>query len=202
MAVTGFDGDVWRSTDNGASFTKVAAAVGGTNGVSAGALGEIAKGPNGDLYTGGELPTGLYRSQDNGTTWTQFGLATPAYKDNLLEITFNRLGELLVARDDTGGNGLQRYTNGAWTPASSGVTAYSFVRSVVLNSRSGKLYLANNNNSGNGFVFTSADDGQTWQSFSTGLPNTGMNTLAFGLDGTLYLVTRDGRFYRTTGPVP
>ena len=103
---------------------------------------------------------------------------------------------------DTLGNGLQRYTNGAWTPASSGVTPYSFVRSVALNPRSGKLYLANNNNSGNGFVFTSADDGQTWQSFSSGLPNTGMNYLAFAPDGTLYLVTRDGRFYRTAGAVP
>lgn len=202
MAVTAYDGDVWRSTDNGTSFTKVAPHVGGTTSASAGALWTIAKAPNGDLYTGGEMPTGLYRSTDNGTSWTASGLATPTYKDNLLAIVFNRLGDLLVSRNDTGGNGLQRYSGGAWTASASGITAYSVVRALLVNPSSGTAYASAQTSAGVGTVYISTNDGQSWQPFASGLATVIMPVLAIGPDGILYTVTRYGEFYRTSGAVP
>jgi photosystem II stability/assembly factor-like uncharacterized protein len=172
------------------------------NGVTAGEIGAFARAANGDLFIGGEVAGGVFRSQDNGTTWTQSGLAAPPFNGNLTALAVNRLGEPLAARNDAGGNPLHRYTNGSWSPSGTGIPTYSNVRSIALNPRSGVLYAGNSYSTNLGGVYTSADDGHTWQSFSTGLPNTGVNVLAFGIDGTLYMVTRDGRFYRTSGPVP
>ena len=153
VAVTGFEGDVYRSTDNGSSYTKVIDHIGTTTGTGSGALAMIGKAGNGDLFTGGELPGGVYRSQDNGITWAQSGLAAPPFNGNVTAIGFNRLGEPLAARVDGGGNALHRYTNGSWTPSSSGIPTYSFVRTVVVNPRSGKLYLGYNNSSNAGAVY-------------------------------------------------
>jgi hypothetical protein len=201
IAVTAYDADVWRSTDNGAAFTRVATHVGGNAGVPAGALWTVEAGANGDLYTGGEVPTGIYRSTDNGSTWQQFGLSTAdGYKDNLLAITFNRLGDLLVTRN-SGSTGIQRFTGGTWMTSSNGITAYSTVRDIIFN-RSGSLYACISTSSGTGGVFISRDDGQSWQSFSQGLPGTATMKLGIGPDGTLYAVTRDGMFYRTAGAAP
>src|ERR1041385_8629110 len=59
LAVTAWAGDVFRSTDNGASFTKIAGTVGSTNGVTIGALFAADTLPDGTLYTGGEMAPGI-----------------------------------------------------------------------------------------------------------------------------------------------
>jgi hypothetical protein len=171
IAVTAYDGDVWRSTDNGDTYVKVGSHIGSSTTFSAGALWAVTALPNGELYTGGEEPAGLYRSTDNGTTWTQFGLAAPPFTGNLNGIGYNHLGELLVSRLDSSGNPLQRYSGGAWT-APTGVTQYSVVKDIILNPRSNTIYLSETDKQGSkpGGVFTSSDDGKTWRAFSSGLP--------------------------------
>src|SRR6185295_10839758 len=82
IAVTAWAGDVWRSTDNGSSYTKVSG-----NPDTTGALWVIKKGPDGALYTGGELTGGIFRSVDNGSTWQPFGLSNAeGYNGNLRAI--------------------------------------------------------------------------------------------------------------------
>src|SRR5262249_49294969 len=94
IAVTGWEGDVFRSTDNGSTFTKVAANIGLTHGSATGALFAVHNNPNDALYTGGEMPGGIYRSTDNGKTWLNDGLSsTLGYKGNLTFIEHNAQGE-------------------------------------------------------------------------------------------------------------
>jgi hypothetical protein len=202
VAATSSDAGIWRSTDDGASFTNVTLHVT----AATGNIGNLTKDPsNGDLYTGGELDA-LYKSTDNGSTWTAAGLAdAEGYKGNILAILFNRLGELLVSRNMTNGSsGLQRRTTGGvWTTSSNGIPAYSIVRDVQLNKTTGTVYATSaSSNGASGGVFISRDDGATWNAFSTGLPGTPVMKVAIGPDGTLYAVHKDGTFYRTNGAVP
>ena len=222
IAVTITDGDVWRSTDHGASFPQRATNIGALGPIAGHAGGLVAlalDSKTGYLYAGGEPWGGLYRSQDNGVTWAYFGLAGTvvtsssgdtldpnSYKDNLLKIAFNRLGELLVSRTLVG-TGIQRLTGGAWVQSSTGIDAYSRVHGIVLNPSSGVLYACNSRTSGTagGGVFTSKDDGSTWTSFSTGYDTTAQTRgLAIGSDGALYVVAKGTTtaVYRTTGAVP
>src|ERR1051326_195104 len=110
LAVTGWAGDVFRSTDNGSSFTKVAGTVGSTDGITVGALFAVHNVPGGTLYTGGEMAGGIYRSTDNGKTWLNDGLSkTQGYTGNLTAITHNTLNEVLAARTSSStGAPLQR----------------------------------------------------------------------------------------------
>ena len=55
LACTAWNADIWRSTDDGLTYTKIVTALGGSNGVSAGALWIISMAPDGTLYAGGEL---------------------------------------------------------------------------------------------------------------------------------------------------
>ncbi len=209
FAITGFNGDVWKSVDNGASFTKIAAAVGGTGGVSDGALQSFARDPtNGDLLTGGEIHA-IYKSTDNGVNWTNFGLDTAdGYKNNLLIITFNAINEPLAVRGDAGSGILFRYTSGAWTSSGSGIDAFATIRGLLLNQSSGVMYCSENRNSGpaGGDVFKSTNNGATWTQWSSGVDTTlPMRGIAIGPTGKMYLLSKsptDILFYKTNGVAP
>jgi hypothetical protein len=221
IAATVGNGDIWRSTDHGATFPQRAVNIGSTGPITGheGGLVALAVDPNnGDVYAGGEPWSGLYRSQDNGVTWAYFGLAATlvssnmqdpnGYKDNLLKIAFNRLGELLVSRNFQASSIQRLVKGGGWVQSSTGIDDLSKVHSIVLNPASGILYAGNTKSSGGtgGGIFTSTDDGATWKPFSTGydttLPTRG---LSIGSDKTLYVMGKGSTVnsvWRTTGPVP
>jgi hypothetical protein len=205
IAVTGFDGDVWRSTNHGASFALVANAVGGSGGVSGGAIGQLACDPaNGDLYAGGEID-GVYKSTDNGSTWTLFGLTgADGYNSNLAALLFNANGELIAGRPH-GGASLSRYVNGAWQNSASGITTFCLIR-TVLKAPDGTLYCSEERQGQNSDVFKSTDHGASWTQFSNGLDLT--NPFRFmalsPTTGSLYLLTKGTNllFYKTAGAAP
>jgi hypothetical protein len=219
IAVTVGDGDVWRSTDHGATFPQRAVNIGALGPITghAGGLVALAVDPStGDAYTGGEPWSGLYRSQDTGVTWAYFGLAGTlmgsnldpnGYKDNLLKIAFNRQGELLVSRNYQASSIQRLVKGGGWVQSATGIDDYSKVHGIVLNPASGILYAANSRTSGTvgGGIFTSTDDGATWKAFSTGYDTTLQTRgLAIGSDGVLYVLGKGtaNSLWRTTGAVP
>jgi collagen type VII alpha len=219
IAVTVGNGDVWRSTDHGATFPQRAVDIGSTGpitGHNGGLVALAVDRSTGDVYTGGEPWSGLYRSQDNGVTWAYFGLAATlvggqqdpnGYKDNLLKIAFNRLGELLVGRNYQASSIQRLVKGGGWVQSSTGIDDLSKVHSIVMNPASGIVYAANSRTSGTagGGIFTSTDDGATWKSFSTGYDTTLQTRgMAIGPDGVLYVLGKSttNSLWRTTGAVP
>ncbi len=208
FAVTGFNGDVWKSTDNGTSWTKIAAAVGGTGGVSDGALNFVVWNPSdGSLLTGGEIHA-IYRSTDGGVTWVNFGLDVAAgYKDNMLTGVCNNLNEPLIVRD-FGSTGIQRYTGGAWVTSSAGVDAYATVRGILVNPTTGTCYCSDSRNSGpaGGTVFKSTDNGANWVEWATGINTTlPMRGIARAPNGVLWVISKAStalNVYKTNGVAP
>jgi photosystem II stability/assembly factor-like uncharacterized protein len=167
IAVTGYAGDVYRSTDNGNSFYKTASNIGGV-----GALWTVAKGPDGALYIGGEVAGGLYVSHDNGTSWAQMALSTgQKYTGNLQAISFNKQGDLLVGRVyGPDGSSVQRFSGGSWTESSKGMSGWLTVRGFAMDSH-GTIYLAAFSHGGSA-VYRSLDNGLSWQDFAFGLNST------------------------------
>ena len=223
IAVTITDGDVWRSTDHGASFPQRATNIGALGPITghAGGLVALAVDPNnGDLYTGGEPWAGLYRSQDNGVTWAYFGLAGTvvtsssgdnldpnSYKDNLLKIAFNRLGELLVSRT-LRARGIQRLQG--WRVGDvldrhrrlfKGSRHRCSIRRLASSTRATQEPAGARAEACSPPPTTAS----TWTPFSTGYDTTAQTRgLAIGSDGALYVVAKGTTtaVYRTTGAVP
>jgi hypothetical protein len=205
VAVTAFQGQVWRSTDNGSSYVKISdnPAIGQPGVV--GALWVITKGRDGTLYTGGESSAGIFRSFDNGVTWQQFGLSTSdGYNGNLNNIVFNKAGDILATRPYQG-QPISRYSGGIWTVSSSGIPIGDSAGGVKV-SASGHVYAGTFRSRGSGTfsgtVYASEDGGKTWSAADSGLPNNGISHLALTNDGYLIAAGSDGKVWVSSVPVP
>jgi sugar lactone lactonase YvrE len=110
------DGGVWRSTDQGATWSPV------FDSQSSLSIGALAVAPDGSVWVGtGEANTsqdsyagtGIYRSTDDGQTWTAVTSAdgsNPIVSRTVFRIAFDG-GAALAATND----GLWRYSGGSWT---------------------------------------------------------------------------------------
>jgi photosystem II stability/assembly factor-like uncharacterized protein len=189
IAVTGYNGDVFRSTDNGSTFTKVAANIGPNGG-----LWTVTTAPDGSLWAGGEPASGVMRSTDNGYTWQSAGLSTVAgYKGNIYAIGFNSAGTPLVARAGAGGaTDLQCNANGQWQASSNGLPPYTYVMNLLTNA-SGEIFAVDPGaGTANNGIYRSLDNGQTWTGFKTGLACTAVvSAQAMDPSGNLFVIAHD-----------
>ena len=187
IVVTSWGGDVFRSTDNGSSFTKVAGNIG-----QSGAMWTVVTAPDGSLWTGGESANGVFRSTDDGTTWQSQGLTTAqGYKGDILTIAFNAAKEPLVDRGSSDGSAnLQRYTGSMWAVSATGLPAYKHVVCLVTNA-SGEIFACVPASvTGPSGLYRSTDGGQTWSDASQNLPGS-LTVAQAALDnqGRLYVLT-------------
>jgi hypothetical protein len=166
-----------------------------------------------DLWLGTEQ-NGIYRSTDNGLTWTQ---ASPADQQvdpangindgNIFAITFDRSGNVLFGSQ-----------GGIWKSSKSG-TGYTW--SNVLknpNTSSGKglgrdanghlFYGHNHDTQDPTVVHCSSDDGNSWSACDSGIPASleGHEFVVNPSDQKMYAViedgtTNNGSLFRTTNPV-
>ncbi|MGN6723368.1 MAG: hypothetical protein ACTHJM_12230 [Marmoricola sp.] len=123
------NGGVWRSSDQGAHWTPT------SDGLPSLAIGAVAIDPaDGSLWVGtGEANTsqdsyagtGVYRSSDDGATYTRVGDvngANPLVSHTVFNLAFAPNGTAYAATD----NGLWRFAGGAWTEvlAPAGATVF------------------------------------------------------------------------------
>ncbi|HLK56162.1 MAG TPA: hypothetical protein VKU00_06345 [Chthonomonadaceae bacterium] len=195
LAVTAWEGDVFRSTDNGNSFVKAAGAVGSPNGITVGALWTILKANDGSLYTAGEVEAGMFHSTDNGTTWNNVGLGkAQGYLGNIRALGLNAKGELLAGRTGPAGDPLQRLTSTGWVSSAKGMPVWLTVKGLAMTPTNEIQVSLTTETSGS--IYHSLDNGQTWQSYSTGLPNAAMGSLVIDKAGSSYVAVGANSIYK------
>ncbi len=164
--IGGAQGGVWRTTDNGASWTPL------TDDQPSLALGALAFDPNNPnvIYAGtGEQNfsldsyegNGVLKSVNGGVTWSVLGAATFARQT---------IGRIAVSPANSqvalaaASNGLYRSANGGttWTSVLAGVAT-----DVIATPGSGSAYYAAIRSGG---VFKSTDGGLNWTKLTAGLP--------------------------------
>jgi len=165
-------GGVYRSTDNGNSWTQV------NNGLTMLHVYAITANSNyvfaGTYHNGNISGQGVFRSADNGQTWTAVnnGMSSTttimalAVKDNFVFAGTN--GQGVYRSSDNGDN---------WTNVAGGVSHTIHVDCAK------NIYVGNLSHGG---IARSSDNGNSWVSINGGLPNTG------GL--TVTDLTSDGNF--------
>ncbi|MFN2606277.1 MAG: Ig-like domain repeat protein [Acidimicrobiales bacterium] len=125
VAATGASGGIWRSTDTGATFTRISG--NGTSGLPFGSVFNMEGDPsNTNRLFAGVAGSGVFRSTDAGATWTgaggtNFGLGTTVVNGTTsnIRVAVNPAGTALYAGVVNSGRlaGLFRSTDqgGTWT---------------------------------------------------------------------------------------
>ena len=197
FAGTYFGGGVFRSTDNGDSWTPV------NNGLECGNIWSLAINSTRMTFLPElqDAETGVYRSTDNGDSWTLAN--TGLTSTDIAGLGVNHNGHIFAAtRSIMGeGGGMFRSTDDgdSWTEQNNGFTAFD-ANAVTFNSR-GDVFAA-----AAGGVFRSTNDGGSWTDISSGLIPVGGNVWALAIDSGNYAFagTAGGgvfRSVRSTVPV-
>jgi hypothetical protein len=142
VCCTGYQGDVWRSTDDGVSFVKIATNVPVTygTGLGAGAMDIIAIAPNGDYYMGGEAHDGLFKSTDKGVHWAVTGDGyNQGFKRNMTGLVFGP-GGTLYTNYQWNGSPMNRINADFSVTSCLGFVLYDMCGKIVKDS-AGNLYV-------------------------------------------------------------
>lgn len=185
FAGTSMDG-VFRSTNNGASWTNL--------GISNYDIRSMAVSSNGDILLTTDPFGGIFRSTDNGNNWTNLGFT---HYDKSIAIN-NSNGYIFIG---TGAFGVGRTTdNGAtWPYVNNGFTA-TMVPALIINSN-GNIFagtVTNSDSIGSGGVYRSTNNGDNWVQIKTGLSSLDVFSLAINLSGDIFAGTSGGGVFRST----
>lgn len=198
----------WVSTNGGQTATSFSSA--NTMGTS---VYSLAINPsNGDVWLGTEQ-MGIFRSTDNGVTWTQASppdqnVSSNGIRDgNVYGITFNSSGDVLFSSQGGIWKSSPNGSGFSWSNVlANGNTANGH---GMARSSSGELFYGHNADpTNNTSVECSTDNGSTWSGCDSGMPSglTGHEFVVSPADGKLYAVMHDegagtGALYVTTSAV-
>jgi hypothetical protein len=206
LVVTAWAGDVYRSTDDGLSFVKVASNVGSTVGYTVGALFAVAVDPVTDAYyTGGEVHAGLFVSTDHGYTWRAMGNGyEQGFKRNVLSIVFNNANQRFITYEYKGFPVCRINSDGSVTPPA-GIPQWSKAREIH-KSRDGQLFVSVVEGKAYSIYSTAANDGVNWKKVEGSDFGGGQFVRDMVFDNTnhLYAATvgpKGPALYRTVDPV-
>jgi ligand-binding sensor domain-containing protein len=169
---------VFRSTNSGASWTDVSTGLDGS-------VREVTVGPGDPVYVGTSF--GLYRSADNGDTWT-----ITAFIDDVDRVATNSAGHIFVGTEL---NGLFRSTDdgATWTDLNGGFPSGDdlVIFAIGIDAATDDVFTCCP-----GGLFRSTDNGDTWTDVTNGIEHV---PFRFVFDnGDVYAGTCEGGVYRST----
>jgi photosystem II stability/assembly factor-like uncharacterized protein len=167
---------VFRSTDNGMSWSRMGGGGGG--------LYVVAVGAQGEAFGVTDEPGGLWRTTDNGQTWQnqKVGIEERAMRF----ATTNTAGTLFLATD----SGVYRSTNkgDTWTFAGLAGAELGLVQADL----SGNVFAV-----ARGRLFRTADNGAGWDTVGAGLAGDEIRGIALNEAGDMFALAAD-TIYRST----
>jgi len=181
---SGAAGGLYRSTDQGATWTRVA-------GMTATAVYDIVFSPTGVVYVA--TLDGVWKSTDAGASWTQLNLNI-GLNDQVFRVALDPNNENVVYAGVADAMGAQtqnvlRSTDGGstWTNITPPMTTVMSCRGIAINPNdSNNIFAAFGGAFGGGQVWVSTDGAASWVNRSAGLPNNPMNDVVH--DGARVLV--------------
>ncbi|MBE0572723.1 MAG: hypothetical protein IH618_14365 [Ignavibacteriaceae bacterium] len=181
----GIDG-VYRSTDNGVSWSNIGPNLGSYNY----SIQEIYINQNDNIIIGISdefADGGMYRSTDSGNSWTAFGIA----EHPVFCMAVNSNGDIFAG---TASVGIYRSTdNGnSWMQINVGLTS-SNINAITINSNE---HIFTGTISGG--IFRSTDDGENWDQINNGLTTNYVLSLAINSNGDIFAGTEGDGIYRST----
>lgn len=197
MIAGGQNGGIWKSTDGGSTWTRK---TGLSHNQSVSCVVQDARSGSEDIwyYGTGEAVSGsadgggseasffgdgIYKSTDNGESWTQLASTAPS---NISQFSTGFQYVFNLAIHPTSGNvyaatvaGIHRSTNGgtSWTLMLDAGSLSSSNRFDVAIASDGTIYAAGNSASGAAGFRKSTDDGASWSDVSPTLPGTYKRTI-------------------------
>lgn len=223
--VGGFDGSIYRSTDKGSNWRRLAGSRLGQS-----MFRNIAIDSKDHLYASTTKGI-LFRSVDHGDSWTQIKNISTQTNTSVSSFIIHSKGQLLVGAAN---KILSSNRNGdMWTEISNdAIKSNSEVSAMVITSTGGlvvgtshgRVCLANLDHSwiqadvtssairsfatkseghifaasSNDGVFRSTDQGETWIAINNGLTNTHVQSLSCHTNGNLFAGTTDGGIFRSS----
>ena len=173
----GTDAGVFRSTDNGGTWTESNSGLNPDTGYSVFTS-------SGSIFAWGN--TGYYRTTDNGSNWTQF-THVGGFRTN---VAINDSGYIFVGWGNESGGAVERSTDSGanWIHASFTSTDVS----ALAISSSGNIFAGT---SGKG-ICRSTDNGASW--IHTSLTSPYVSALTINASGNIFAGTSDGTFAGTS----
>ena len=172
-------GGVFRSTDNGDSWTEI------NNGLTSAYVFSFAINSSDHIFAG-TSGDGVFRSTDNGDTWTEINNGLTNLVVNSLAI--NSSDHILAG---TYGGAFRSTDNGDnWMQINNDLTN-PLVYSLAINS-TGHIFAGTN-----GGAFRSTDNGDNWTEVNTGLTNLVVYSLAINSTGHIFAGTLGSGVFRS-----
>ncbi len=172
---------VWRSTDNGSSWTQLT-----------GIPGARSLGINSQQHLFAGRSGKIYRSIDNGDNW-EIVYTDSSSSNTVLKFAFNGSNNIYgviwskgVIKSTDGGNSWNYVNNGLPLDYTNTITANS----------SNDIFVGKALSDGiGGGVYRSTDGGNSWTEFSSGLINSSVRSLAVSFNGDLFAGTSVGGIF-------
>lgn len=193
-------GLIYKSTDSGGNWVEIFSGISRQSGAPGSIVIDPAN-PNiiytamyeGQGHCGNNYsPAGIFKSIDNGASWTEFNTGLTNGDIRALVIDHGNTNTLYAG---TYGDGIFKTFNGAavWQACNNGLTDLD-VRALVIDPNNSNIIYAGTNRDG---IFKSTDSGENWTLISMGLPDTQISCLAIpGTNsGMVYAGSLNGRFY-------
>jgi photosystem II stability/assembly factor-like uncharacterized protein len=195
LYIAGTDGGVFKSTNEGLTWTAVNAGLNGTR-VVALAIVPLSS----SMLFAGTLDNGVFRSSNGGQSWESVNSGLSSTDVYCLAIDPSSPA-ILYAGTQSGGVFKSTSSGGSWTASTTGLSSLGILALAIDPSSPATIYagavsqtFAPPSELARGGVFKSSDGGGSWAAINTGLANTAVQALAIdpSVPATLYAGTFSG----------